>query len=75
MRTDEAGYPCPATLGEYRDLVESITDSTSIPVTYLNAKIEAAPHGADEKVLAPDFQMRALLYPMIAEWAALRLSD
>jgi hypothetical protein len=64
MRQDEAGNPCPETLGEYRDLCAAIAPG-SAAVSFLNRKIAGAASGEDEPVLAADSQMRALLMPML----------
>lgn len=64
MRTDETGAPCPATLGEYRDLVFALMRDTYNPaVMFLDERI--AKQGRDELVLAPDSQMRAILMPLM----------
>ena len=64
MRQDEAGNPCPATLGEYRDLVMALCCDESNPaVKFLDRKI--ADQGRDEMVAAPDSQMRMILLPMM----------
>lgn len=64
-RTDESGKPCPATLGEYRDMCAAIGGEDCKAVAFLDAKIAKEPEGRDAKVLAPDSQMRALLMPML----------
>lgn len=66
MRQDETGQPCPATLGEYRDLCYAINPQSKA-VKFLDERI--AEHGRDELVIAPDSQMRALLMPMLAQMA------
>ncbi len=63
MRTDEAGAPCPETLGEYRDLCAAIGGKDCPAVKLLDEKI--AEQGRDEKVIQADSQMRALLMPML----------
>jgi hypothetical protein len=65
MRVDEAGEPCPETLGEYRELCAAISPhgEACAAVEYLDKKIAA--QGAEEKVVASDVQMRALLFPLI----------
>jgi hypothetical protein len=64
MRTDdEKGEPCPGTLGEYRDLCAAIGGDKCRAVQFLDEKI--AVQGRDEKVVAPDSQMRRLLIPML----------
>lgn len=65
MRTDEEGQPCPETLGEYRDLVAAIGLSDSEAVQYLDKKIATSTKGREEKVIAPDSQMRAFLMPRL----------
>lgn len=71
MRTDEAGQKCPETLGEYRELCAAIAGEDNEAVRYLDQKIKA--QGAEEKVVAPDEQMRALLIPMMYE--GMKLSE
>lgn len=63
MRQDEAGTPCPETLGEYRDICAVIGGEECAAVIYLDEQI--AKLGRDEKVVAPDSQMRELLMPML----------
>lgn len=64
MRTDEAGNSCPETLGEYRDLVMALCGDENNPaVKFLDRKI--ADQGRDEKVMAPDGQMRMILIPLM----------
>lgn len=63
MRTDEAGQPCPATLGEYRDLCAAIGGPKCKAVKFLDERI--AKDGRDEEVIAADSQMRLLLMPML----------
>lgn len=65
MRTDEEGNPCPGTLGEYRKMVTSIVGENNKAVQFLTEKI--AEQGEDEEVLAPDSQMRELLFPMMIQ--------
>lgn len=67
MRTDETGGPCPATLGEYRDLVFAMVceDAQNPAVVFLDQKI--ADQGRDERVLAPDAQMRLVLMPLMVQ--------
>lgn len=67
MRTDEQGEPCPETLGEYRDLCAALSWEGSKAVAFLDEKIADSPNGRDEKVIAPDSQMRFLLFPMLLE--------
>lgn len=63
MRKDENGDPCPATLGEYRDLCVAIGGVGCRAVRFLDERI--AEQGRDEPVVAADSQMRALLMPML----------
>lgn len=66
MRTDEKGNECPGTLGEYRDMCAALGGEGCAAVVYLDGKIrENVPAGRDERVIAPDSQMRALLMPML----------
>ena len=65
MRTDKNGNVCPGTLGEYRDLCEALGVPDNQAVDFLDGKIAESPNGEDEKVLAPDSQMRYVLYPML----------
>lgn len=66
MRTDECGNPCPSTLGEYRDLVFAfVRDESNPAVKYLDERI--AEQGRDMEVIAPDGQMRAVLFPLMLE--------
>jgi hypothetical protein len=65
MRTDEKGSPCPATLGEYRDLVAAMVGEKNKAIELLDAKI--AEQGRDELVIAPDSQMRYLLMPLMVQ--------
>lgn len=63
MRTDECGYQCPETLGEYRYYCETIGIANNAAVKFLDEKIKT--QGEDQKVIAPDHEMRALLMPML----------
>ena len=63
MRTDELGRPCPATLGEYRDLCAALGGADCPAVRFLDAKI--ADQGRDAEVIVADHQMRMLLMPML----------
>jgi hypothetical protein len=65
MRTDENGHPCPATLGEYRDLCVALSPlgDECAAVKLLDGRI--AKDGRDELVIVHDCQMRALLFPMM----------
>jgi hypothetical protein len=63
MRTDEAGNPCPSTLGEYRDMCAAIGGEFCEAVRFLDKRI--AEQGREEEVIAPDLQMRMLLLPML----------
>jgi len=65
MRLDEDGDEAPETLGEYRDLCEALGGPDCQAVRFLNEKITQNPGGEDEKVIAPDSQMRALLIPLM----------
>lgn len=66
-RIDEEGTPCPDTLGEYRDICAALGTEDCKAVQFLDNKIKDSPNGRDEKVLAPDSQMRAILLPMLTE--------
>jgi hypothetical protein len=70
MRTDEEGNPCPETLGEYRKMVASIIGEDNKAVQFLTEKIAESTFGEDEKVIAPDSQMRELLFPMMIQKAS-----
>lgn len=63
-RKDENGNECPATLGEYYDLIHAIMPN-SRAAEFLEEKIAA--QGRDEEVIAPDSQMRLLLMPMMLQ--------
>jgi hypothetical protein len=65
MRTDEAGHPCPSTLGEYRDLCAAIATVECPAVQFLDERIARSERGRDEEVGASDHQMRLLLMPML----------
>jgi hypothetical protein len=65
MRQDENGNPCPETLNEYLSLCVALGGKNCKAVHFLNAKI--ADSGPDEKVIAPDSQMRMLLMPMLVQ--------
>lgn len=65
MRKDENGNECPETLGEYRDLCAAIGEENNAAVQFLDRKIADAAAGRDEKVIAADSQMRAVLMPML----------
>jgi hypothetical protein len=65
MREDENGNQCPETLGEYRDLCAAIGEENNGAVQFLDKKIAEAATGRDEKVIAPDSQMRAVLMPLL----------
>lgn len=62
MRRDEAGNPCPSTLGEYRRLCYALAPN-SRAVEFLDEHI--AQSGPDEEVMQPDSQMRFLLMPLL----------
>lgn len=64
MRTNEHGWKCPETLGEYRDLCEAVGIPNNAAVKWLEEKI--AKQGRDQKVIAPDSQVRGFLMPMLA---------
>lgn len=68
MRKDEDGNPCPGTLGEYRKMVAMLVGEDNKAVQFLTEKI--AEQGEDEEVLAPDSQMRELLFPMMVQKAS-----
>ena len=65
MRQDEHGKPCPETLGEYRDLVCTLFGEKigASALDFLDAKI--AQQGRNEKVIAPDSQMRAVIFELV----------
>src|SRR4051812_16438027 len=63
MRTDENGQPCPATLGEYRDLCAAIGGEDCPAVQLLDEHISR--QGRDAEAIQPDSQMRALLMPLL----------
>lgn len=65
MRTDEEGDPCPATLGEYRDLCAVIGGEHCRAVQLLDQKIADDPDGRDAIVIAADSQMRFVLMPLL----------
>lgn len=67
MRKDEEGNPCPATLGEYRDLCAAVGLEGNKAVQFLDGKIAESPNGRDEEVIAADSQMRMLLMPMMVQ--------
>lgn len=67
MRTDEQGEQCPETLGEYRDLCAALGGEDCKAVAFLDEKVAGSLNGRDEKVIAPDSQMRSLLFPMLLE--------
>lgn len=66
MRKDEDGNDCPATLGEYRDLCAALVPDCKA-VKFLDEKIAESPNGREERVVASDSQMRALLMPWLGE--------
>jgi hypothetical protein len=69
MRTDEQGQPCPATLGEYRDLVFALVRDVENPaVKMLDEKITG--QGRDELVLVSDYQMRVVLFELMRQGLA-----
>lgn len=63
MRTDESGNVCPETLGEYREYCEAVGIKNNAALKYLDEKIEK--QGADQRVIAADWEMRSLLLPML----------
>jgi hypothetical protein len=67
MRDNEEapGTARPNTLGEYRDLCAAIGGSDCEAVAIMDRLIAKHEKGRDEIVLAPDSQMRALLYPAL----------
>lgn len=65
MRKDENDHDCPETLGEYRDLCAAIGEENNGAVQFLDKRIADAEHGRDEKVIAADSQMRAVLMPLL----------
>jgi hypothetical protein len=67
MRLDEAGNNCPSTLGEYWDLCHALVldADKSHTLKWLNEKI--AIQGRDQPVIAPDSQMRAILFPLLQQ--------
>lgn len=64
----ENGQKVPATLGEYRDICAALGGEDCKAVAFLDKKI--AEEGRDERVIAPDLQMRHVLYPMLLEKAS-----
>ena len=64
MRKDEHGDECPETLGEYRDVCHFLAPN-SAAVELLDGRIAVAANGRNEKVIAPDLQMRELLYSLM----------
>lgn len=81
MRYDEAGNPCPGTLGEYRDAIAAIVGVTNKAIWLLDQQI--AEQGRDTVVIASDERMCAALVPLAfdpvpgepAGEAALRLAS
>lgn len=65
MRRDETGNECPSTLGEYRRLCAAIGGHDCAAVKFLDQKISKSPHGANEKVITSDHNMRYLLMPLL----------
>lgn len=65
MRKDENGYPCPATLGEYRDMCAALGGETCKAVVFIDSRISQSSIGRDDEVIVPDSQMRMLLVPML----------
>ena len=71
MRTDEHGQQCPATLGEYRDLVFALVRDVENPaVKFLDGKIQAEPEGRDTHVIVDDLQMRYVLFELMRQGLA-----
>lgn len=66
MRKNASGEPSLSTLGEYRDFCYALGPNSKA-VQFLDRKIQESPGGRDEEVVAPDSQMRALLFPMLLE--------
>lgn len=71
MRRDEAGQECPATLGEYRDMVAECLRLAGVPlagskaVELLDKKIAVNSLGRGGIVIPDDSQMRSLLMPLL----------
>ena len=65
MRKDENGNECPETLGEYRAICVGLGGEECEAVKFLDKKIEEDPDGKGGKVIAPDSQMRLVLFPML----------
>lgn len=65
MRKDENGKECPATLGEYRDLMAALGGEKCRAVKYLDAHIALPGNGRDAEVIVHDSQMRVLLVPLL----------
>lgn len=66
MRIDPyTGEKAPETLGEYRDYCVAFGGEECRAVKFLDKKILDSKLGHDEKVLAPDSQMRAILMPLL----------
>jgi hypothetical protein len=53
------------TLGEYRRLCAAIGGDDCAAVKLLDRHISRSPHGADEKVIKSDSNMRYLLMPLL----------
>ncbi len=64
MRHDDFGNPCPATLGEYRDLYAGHSPNSEA-VAFLDEKIATCRGGRDAEVTGSHGNMRALLMPML----------
>ena len=65
MRLNSNGDVVPSTLGEYRDLCALLGGEDCKAVKLLDEQITK--DGRDEKVVADDSQMCALLIPMLVE--------
>jgi hypothetical protein len=63
MRVDDTGGECPATLGEYRDMVAQFPlGEASEAVAFLDEKIRES--GRDDVIVASDEDTRVLLVPL-----------
>jgi hypothetical protein len=67
MRVDEHGYNCPSTLGEYLEVCLEVGLPNNKAVAFLKDKISKSPMGENQVVIAPDVQMRMLLFPLLME--------
>lgn len=66
-KADDDGSDCPETLGEYRDFCAALGGESNRAVQFLDKKIAESANGRDEKVIVPDSQMRAVLFPLLAQ--------